>query len=151
MVLSWIPDSGKSGMGMGMIPDPGRQIGDGGGDGPPIPGKSGMGPPSPIPGKSGMGMGMGIDRGFRALANGSVEPAYGRSGPGNATNGAPGRAFSLVTFRARCHTARGQALQALKFPGVHAALGLREGLGCADFKSPSNVGLLASEAVSSVT
>ncbi len=26
---------------MGMIPDP-RQIGDGGGDGPPIPGKSGM-------------------------------------------------------------------------------------------------------------
>ncbi len=55
-------------------------------------------------------------------AKGSVEPAYGRSGPGNATNGAPGRAFSLVTFRARCHTARGQALHALKFPGVHAAL-----------------------------
>ncbi len=36
------------------------QIGDGGGDGPPIPGKSGMGPPSPIPGKSGMAVGMGI-------------------------------------------------------------------------------------------
>ncbi len=28
--------------------------------GPPIPGKSGVGPPSPIPGKSGMGTGMGI-------------------------------------------------------------------------------------------
>ena len=61
MVLSWIPDSGKS-------------DGDGGGDGPPIPGKSGMAvgmdppipgksgmePPSPIPGKSGMAVGMGI-------------------------------------------------------------------------------------------
>ncbi len=37
-----------------MIPNP-RQIGDsdGGGDGPPIPGKSGMGPPSPSPDKSG--------------------------------------------------------------------------------------------------
>ncbi len=40
-------------------PDP-RQIGDGGGDGPPIPGESGMGPPSPIHGKSGMAVGMGI-------------------------------------------------------------------------------------------
>ncbi len=45
--------------GTGMIPDP-LQIGDGGGDGPPIPGQSGMGPPSPIPGKSGMAVGMGI-------------------------------------------------------------------------------------------
>jgi hypothetical protein len=41
---------------MRMIPDP-RQIGDGGGDGPPIPGKSGMGPPSPSPDKSGMRIG----------------------------------------------------------------------------------------------
>jgi hypothetical protein len=67
------------GTGMGMIPDPRpgqllksgvvvgvdprpdpRQIGDGDGGGPPIPGKSGVGPPPPIPGKSGMGMGMGI-------------------------------------------------------------------------------------------
>ncbi len=44
---------------MGMIPDP-RQIGDGDGSGPPIPGEPGIGGPSPIPGKSGMGMGMGI-------------------------------------------------------------------------------------------
>ena len=36
------------------------QIGAGEGGGPPVPGKSGMGPPSPIPGKSGLGMGMGI-------------------------------------------------------------------------------------------
>ena len=79
MVLSWIPDSGKSGTRWrwGWTPDP-RQIGDGGGDGPPIPGKSGMVPPSPIPGKSGMGIGGGDgDRGFRALGgtvvfNGSV-------------------------------------------------------------------------------
>ena len=41
-------------------PIPGAQIEDGDGDGPPIPGKSGMGPPSPSPDKSGMGMGMGI-------------------------------------------------------------------------------------------
>ena len=47
--------------GMGMIPDP-RQIGDGGGDGPPIPGKSGMAvgtrmdPRSPANRGSGMGM-----------------------------------------------------------------------------------------------
>jgi hypothetical protein len=33
--------------GMGMIPDP-RQIGDGGEDGPPIPGKSGMGMGMPV-------------------------------------------------------------------------------------------------------
>ena len=49
-----------------MIPDP-RQIGDGGGGGPPIPGESGMGPPPPIPGKSGMGMGMGGSESARAL------------------------------------------------------------------------------------
>ncbi len=50
------------------------QIGDGGGDGPPIPGKSGMGPPPQIPGnlKSGMGMGMGI--------GGSVPRAILKSG-----------------------------------------------------------------------
>jgi hypothetical protein len=43
---------------MGMIPDP-PQIGDGGGDGPAIPGKSGIGDGEgpPIPGKSGIGDG----------------------------------------------------------------------------------------------
>ncbi len=47
--------------GMGMIPDP-RQIGNGGGDGPPIPGKSrmgmGMDPRSPANPSRGSGMGM---------------------------------------------------------------------------------------------
>ncbi len=65
MVLSWIPDSGKSGMGMGMdprspanrgwgwgwTPDPRRQIGDGDGD---------------------------WDRGFRALALPGPSPLRGR-------------------------------------------------------------------------
>ncbi len=55
MVLSCIPDSasGKSGVG--------------GGGGPPIPDKSGLGPPPPIPGKSGVGVGVAPERGFRAL------------------------------------------------------------------------------------
>ncbi len=48
----WTPDSGKSGMGVGMVPDP-RQIGDG--------------TPIHIPGQIGDGVGDG-DRGFRALA-----------------------------------------------------------------------------------
>jgi hypothetical protein len=39
------------------------RMGPGGGGGPPIPGKSGVGPPPPIPGKSGMGTGMGIGGG----------------------------------------------------------------------------------------
>jgi hypothetical protein len=45
---------------------PGRQIGDGGGDEPPILGKSGMGTPIPDPRKIEDGDGDG-DRGFRAL------------------------------------------------------------------------------------
>ena len=62
-------------MGTGDGDDPGadpRQIGDGGGDGPPIPGKSGMAvgmdPRSP---QIGDGGGDG-DRGFRALGQGLV-------------------------------------------------------------------------------
>jgi hypothetical protein len=52
--LGWEP-------GMGMIPDPPQiRVGDGGGDGPPIPGRSGMGmgmdPRSPANRGSGIGM-----------------------------------------------------------------------------------------------
>ncbi len=74
MVLSLIPDSGKSGMGMGMppwTPHP-RQIGDRGWGWAPDPRQIGDGTPIPIPGQIGDGDGDG-DRGFRALTRSKSE------------------------------------------------------------------------------
>ena len=65
MVLSLIPDSGKSGMGVGMDPHP-RQIGDA--------------TPIPIPGQIGDGAGDG-DRGFRALGPGESHRGSSRCLP----------------------------------------------------------------------
>jgi hypothetical protein len=78
------------------------QIGDGDGDGPPIPGKSGMGPPSPIPGKSGMGMGMGIGGSVPWLTAPSGSSLPVRHLPRRAAVGAFGNGASAPT-RTRHH------------------------------------------------